>query len=224
MKCMEIRSSFSAYLDGAVSGVEMQAVAEHLGSCGECSREFSEWRGMQLALERAGTVKSPTDLGLRLRLAISHEGARQQGHWWDGISLMWDNLFRPALLQVSAGLASALVLIGSLVMLAGVAAAPQAVLANDEPLGASTMPHYLYSVAQLAPVATGGDATIVIQADVNEAGVVYDYSVLSGFMDAGTAAQIRDQLMVQVYEPARVFGESVRGRVLLTFSGVSVRG
>ena len=178
---------------------------------------------MQRALGRAGTVKVPSDLGLRLRVAISHEGARRQGHWWDGLAVQWDNLVRPLVVQASAGLASALVLVGSLVMLLGVVAAPQAVLAHDEPLGALTMPHYLYSAARLLPVTAAGDATIVVQAQVNEAGEVYDYTVLSGAIDGATTAQIRDQLMVQVYEPARVFGEPVRGQVLITFSGVSVR-
>lgn len=224
MECVEIRSSFSGYLDGAISGVEMQSVAGHLRECESCTEEFADWRRMQRVLGQAGAVKTPVDLGLRLRLAISHEGARRQAHWWDGLALTWDNMVRPALLQASAGLASALVLIGSLVMLLGVVAAPQAVLAHDEPLGALTMPHYLYSAARLLPVTSAGDATIVVQAQVNEAGEVYDYTVLSGALDAATAAQIRDQLMVQVYAPARVFGEPVRGQVVITFSGVSVRG
>jgi len=30
--------------------------------------------------------------------------------------------------------------------------------------------------------------------------------------------------MLQVYEPARMFGEPVRGQVLVTFSGVQVKG
>ena len=224
MGCVEIRSSFSGYLDGAISGIEMQVVAGHLGECEGCWREFAEWREMQRALAGAVAVKAPADLGLRLRVAVSHESVRRQGHWWDGIGLTWDNLVRPMLVQVSAGLASALVLIGSLAMLVGVVAAPQAVSAHDEPLGALTMPHYLYSAARMLPVTAEGDGTIVVQAQVNEAGEVYDYAVLSGEMDAATASEIRDQLMVQVYEPARVFGEPVRGQVLITFSGVSVRG
>lgn len=223
MNCERIRTSFSGYLDGTISGREMQVVADHMAGCDACGQEFVEWRGVQRALAQVGTLKPPVDLGLRLRLAVSHEAARKQGKWWDGISLKWDNLLRPALVQVGAGLASALVLIGSLVMLVSVVATPQAVLANDEPLGALTMPHYLYSVARLAPV-TAGDATIVIQAQVSETGKVYDYTILSGATDEATAVEIRDLLMVQVYEPARVFGEPVRGQVLITFSGVSVQG
>lgn len=224
MTCSTIRATFSDYLDGAVSGVKMQAVAAHLQECAECSQEFASWRGVQQALNSAGKVKAPADLGLKLRLAISHENARRQGHWYDGFSVRWDNLLRPALVQFSAGLAGAIVLIGTIVMLVGVVAAPQAVLANDEPLGALTAPHYLYSTERLQPVITQEDTTIVIQADVNSAGRVYDYTIISGPLSEATQAQVRDQLMLQVYEPARVFGGPVRGRVLVTFAGVSVRG
>jgi hypothetical protein len=116
------------------------------------------------------------------------------------------------------------VLVGSIAMLIGVVAAPQAVLANDEPLGALTSPHYLYSSTHLEPVMTPTDATIVVEADVNAAGKVYDYTILSGPKDPATEAQVRDHLLLQMYEPARVFGEPVKGQVLITFSGVSVKG
>ena len=142
----------------------------------------------------------------------------------DTLSLRWDNLLRPALLQVSAGLAGTVALVGSIAMLLGVVAAPQAVLANDEPLGAMSSPHFLYSASHLQPVLTAQDATIVVQADVNSAGQVYDYTIVSGPADSATQAQVRDQLLLEVYEPARIFGEPVRGQVLITFSGVSVRG
>jgi hypothetical protein len=97
-------------------------------------------------------------------------------------------------------------------------------MANDEPLGALSSPHYLYSASHLGPAITTGDATIVIQAQINPAGEVYDYTIVSGPTDEETQAQVRNQLLLQVYEPARVFGEPVRGQVLITFSGVSVRG
>jgi anti-sigma factor RsiW len=224
MSCNQVQEMFSAYLDGAVSGREMQALSTHLDGCTGCSSEFEAWRGMQQMLSSIGQLKAPDDLGLRLRLAISHEAARRRGNWWDVIASRWENLLRPALLQASAGFAGSVVLLGSLALLIGVVAAPQPVLANDEPLGALTSPHYLYSSAHLQPVMTPTDATIVIQADVNSLGRVYNYKIISGPTDTATEAQVLDQLMLQVYEPARAFGEPVRGQVLITFSGVSVRG
>lgn len=222
MTCLQVQEMFSAYLDGAINGHNMQAISTHLELCDGCKAEFEAWRGVQQMLGSVGQLKAPEDLGLQLRLAISHENARRQGHWWDVITTRWENLLRPALLHASAGFAGTVVLVGSLAMLIGVVASPQAVMANDEPLGALTSPHYLYSAAHLQPVVTPADSTIVIEADVNASGEVYDYRILSGPTDASTLSQVRDQLMVQVYEPARAFGEPVRGRVLITFSGMSV--
>jgi len=224
MSCGQVREMFSGYLDGAISGREMQALSAHMDDCTGCQSEFEAWRGIQQMLGTVGQVKAPNDLGLRLRLAISHESARRQGHWWDVVTSRWDNLLRPALVQATAGFAGAVVLIGSLALLIGVVAVPQPVLANDEPLGALTAPHYLYTAASLGPVVTTEDSTIVIEADVNSAGRVYEYKIISGPSDASTDTQVRNQLLLQVYEPARVFGEPIKGQVLITFSGVSVRG
>jgi anti-sigma factor RsiW len=224
IECSHAKEMFSGYLDGAVSGKEMQAMAAHLEGCASCQSEFDGLRSMQRVLSAVGTKKAPADLGMKLRIAISHESARRQGHWWDGLEQRWANGFKPALVQVSAGVAGAILLLGSLAGLIGIVAVPQAVQANDEPLGALSTPHYLYSAVLPQPVVTGQDTTIVIEAHVNADGRVYDYSVISGPQDAATLAQIRNQLMVQVYEPARVFGEPIRGRVLITFAGVSVKG
>ena len=220
--CSNVRRAFSTYLDGANTGREMQSIAAHLDQCADCRQEFDSWRGLQRVLETVGPVKAPEDLGLKLRVTISHESARRAGAWADSLTVRWENHLRPMLVQVSAGFASALVLVGSLILLIGVVAAPQAVLANDEPLGALTTPHFLYSAARLQPLSTPSDNTIVVEADVNDAGRVFNYTVLSGPLDPSTAAQLRDQLLLQVYDPARVFGQPVRGQVLLTFAGVSV--
>jgi anti-sigma factor RsiW len=214
---------FSEYLDGAMNGRAMQSVGSHLEGCDVCADEFAAWCGMQRLLAETGPVKAPADLGLRLRLAISHEASRRQ-RLRDCLTTRWNNLIQPLLLQTASGLAGALLLFGGIAMLVGVGALPDEVLAHDEPLGAVTMPHYLYSAVSEQPVATPDDSTVVVQADVNAQGRVYDWSVLSGPIDEATKTAIREQLMVQVYQPATMFGEPVRGQVLVTFSGVLVRG
>ncbi len=218
--CVNARNSFSGYLDGAISGKVMQSVSAHLDSCESCAGEFAAWRAMQRVLATAGPVKAPADMGLKLRLAISHEAMKRQGRR-NSLSARWTNFFRPVLLQVASGLTGALLLVGGFSALVGVV--PEAVLANDEPLGAVTMPHYLYSAAQQQPIVTPDDTTIVVQADVNSNGRVYQWKIISGPQDEKTLTAVNDELMLQVYEPARMFGEPVRGRVLVTFSGVMVR-
>jgi hypothetical protein len=202
----------------------MQEIASHLETCRDCERDFSDLRVMQRTLTALGPTKAPADLGMKLRLAISHEQAARRASWTDNLSLKWENAVRPMLLQVSAGFAGSVALVGSIMLLLGMVAAPEPVMANDEPLGAMTSPHYLYSATSPQAIVTGQDSAIVIEAYVNAEGRVYDYNIVSGPEDAAVQTQIVNQLLLSVFEPARVFGAPVRGRVVLTFSGISVRG
>jgi anti-sigma factor RsiW len=232
-RCSEVQSSFSEYLDGAVSGHEMQKIAGHLegvagesgSGCADCARELATWRKMQESLALLRPAKAPVDLGLKLRLAISREQARRNARVLDRVSLAWDNAVRPMLVQVSAGVAGTVVLVGSILLLLGVVAAPpQAVLANDEPLGAITVPHYLYSTVAPSAIVTDVDTAIVVEASVDKTGRVYDYDIVSGPQDLSVKTQVVNQLLLSVFKPASVFGLPVRGRVVLTYAGISVRG
>jgi anti-sigma factor RsiW len=222
--CLKCQSSFSAYLDGDISGRQMQKIASHLESCAECKREFTAWRATQQVLASVGPAKAPADLALRLRLAISHEHSRRKSSWLDTVSLMWDNTVRPMLLQVSAGFAGSVALVGGIALLLGLFAAPEPVMANDEPLGAMTSPHYLYSSVNPHAIVTDHDGVIIVEASVNSEGKVYDYRIVSGPESPAVQSQVVNQLLTSVFQPASVFGAPVRGRVVLTFSGVSVRG
>jgi hypothetical protein len=202
----------------------MQSIAEHLECCAQCSSEFEALRSMQQSLSSLGAVKPPANLGMKLRLAISHEQARRRESWFDNFSLRWQNAIRPVVLQASAGFAGTIVLLGGVLLLLGMFAAPEPVMANDEPLGAMTMPHYRYSAVMPRAIVSGHDSTIIVEAYVNSNGRVYDYKIVSGQEDAAVHAQIVDQLLLSVFEPARVFGAPVRGRAVMTFSGVSVQG
>lgn len=222
--CKDIQGSFSAYLDGAVSGKKMQQIAEHLKSCEGCSQEFDSLRTLQRSLAMLRPVKAPADLAMKLRIAISHERANSRSNWKDSLGLQWDNAIKPLLVQVSAGFAGTIVLVGGVLLLLGMVAVPEPVMANDEPLGALTAPHYLYSAERPQPIVTDHDSTIVVEALVSDRGQVYDYNIVSGPENAAVKTQIANQLLLSVFEPAKVFGGPVRGRVVLTFSGISVRG
>ncbi len=202
----------------------MQKIAKHLEDCADCRQDFASLRATQRILSAVGQAKAPADLGLRLRLAISHEHSKRKSSWIDTISLKWDNAVRPLLLQVSAGFAGAVMLVGSIALLLGLVAAPEPVMANDEPLGAMTSPHYLYSSVNPHAILTDHDGVIVVEASVDSDGKVYDYRIVSGPESPAVQSQVVDQLLTSVFQPASVFGAPVRGRVVLTFSGISVRG
>jgi hypothetical protein len=235
--CSQVQASFSGYLDGTISGQEMQEIARHMegiedsglavktGGCDPCASEFAAWRMIHEAVSALRPAKAPADLALRLRLAISHERARRNSRWLDHISLAWDNAVRPMLVQVTAGVAGSIVLVGSIAFLLGMVAAPtQAVLADDESLGAVTAPHYLYSTVSPTSIITDHQTAIVVEASVDDTGRVYDYSIVSGPENDAVRLQVADQLLGSVFRPASVFGVPVKGRVVVTFAGISVRG
>jgi hypothetical protein len=128
------------------------------------------------------------------------------------------------LVQISAGFAGTVVLVGSMVLLLSMVAAPQEVLANDEPLGAVTAPHYLYSTVAPSAIVTPQDAGIVVEASVDSTGRVYDFTIVAGPQDEGVRTQVANQLLDSVFQPASAFGVPIRGHAIITFSGISVHG
>jgi hypothetical protein len=62
-----------------------------------------------------------------------------------------------------------------------------------------------------------------VQAFVNGEGRVYDYKILSGSTDAKTRSELEETLLFSIFDPAKVFGQPVRGTVLLSFAGVRAR-
>src|SRR3984885_5906368 len=75
MRCTEAKELFSPYLDGAVTGRQMLGGERHLTACAGCQREYRLLRETQRMLVSVGRPKTPEDLGLKLRLAISREAA-----------------------------------------------------------------------------------------------------------------------------------------------------
>jgi hypothetical protein len=102
--------------------------------------------------------------------------------------------------------------------------APSAVQANDEPLGAMTAPHFLYSEVPPQPIEFGREVPILVEAKVDNQGRVYDYTILSGPTDANVERRLQANLLSSVFRPATVFGQPVAGHVVMTYTGVSVRG
>jgi anti-sigma factor RsiW len=242
--CNSIRAQFSAYLDGVISGIAMQQVAAHLDQCPACTCEFAAWRQMQRALGDLGPVKPPSDLGLKLRVALSQERNRTARNSFARWQVRWENTLAPFLLRASAGFASAVLLLGSAALLIGAFASPEPVEARDEPSSAATSPRFLYSMIESnapqsaigeigtqpgnhgeAVVRTSDSAnSVVVEAYVNDQGRVYDYQIISGPNDPASRAQIENMLLFSVFEPARVFGEPVRGVAVVSFSGIAVQG
>jgi hypothetical protein len=222
--CASIRSQFSDYLDGNLSGVAMQSVAGHLSVCSQCSTEFGQWRSMQQSLADLGPARPPADLALRIRVALSQELAKTPRNVLAGWKVRWQNTVAPFLLQASAGLASSIVLVGTMAFLIGAFAA-QPASAREEPLGMASGPSFLdWGLEGNSGTLSGKGAPVTVEVYVDSQGRVYDYDIVSGPSDPATRAALERTLLSVKYEPAQWFGQPVRGVALLSFAGVSVQG
>jgi len=223
--CDATKARFTEYLDGRLTGLEMQRVSAHLDRCRDCAAEWTSLRNMQSTLAALGPVKEPPDLLLKIRVAVSHERARLRQSPMEPLNLMWKNTVGPFLLQAAAGFASAMLLLGSVIVLVTMFTQPQRVNAMDEPLGNATAPRLLYLSTGAESNEIGAPtAPVVVEAYVNGAGFVYDYRIVSGPTDEATRSQVENLLLFSRFEPARFFGQPVRGLAVLSFAGVSVRG
>jgi Putative zinc-finger len=223
-KCAHLREQFSAYLDGAVTGAVMHEIAAHLDVCPGCSAEFTQWRNAQSLVSSIGPAKAPEDLSLRLRVALSQQMANTTEEKLARGRVHWQNTMLPLMWRVTAGFASTVAMLGAVALLMGMFAYPEPALAGDEPLGNASNPRFLYTSLEPAEGVADGNNPVVVQAFVNGEGRVYDYKIVSGSADTKTRSRLEDTLLFSVFAPAQVFGQPVRGTVLLSFSGVSVRG
>jgi hypothetical protein len=228
--CSSVRAKFAEYLDSRLTGREMQRVTKHLETCIKCAGEFEAERRMLSVLSSLGPVsgktRAPEDLLLRIRVKISQERAQRQRGRMAGWELAWRNTVGPFLLQLSAGFASAVLLLGTVGLVVGMFAHPEHASAQDEPLGMATAPKFLYHSGAATDVDQIGtvNGPVVVEAYVNGSGRVYDYRIVSGPTDQQTRAQVENMLLFSVFEPARFFGQPVRGLAVMSFSGVSVHG
>jgi hypothetical protein len=226
LTCTTVRGDFSSYLDGAVSGIQMAAIGDHLQLCPDCNTEFEALVEMQKALAALGPAQPPVRLQARLRSAIAEE--RNRGThlpFPQRALLVWERSVAPIALRVAGGLSVAMILVAGMGYLF---AAPIAVQADDDRIANFVSPHYLYSEVPPQPLESKRDtpiyAPVVVEAMVDTDGRVYDYAILEGPKDANVKAHVEQNLLASVYKPATVLGTPVRGHVVLTYTDVSVHG
>jgi Putative zinc-finger len=210
MKCIEVRSLFSSYLDGVVSGKQMRSIADHLALCPSCSLEYDAARRTQALVASIGKRRAPSDMALRLRLAIQHERARKSGTL-PGFLIRLEHAFNSFMLPATAGLVSAVIIFGLLI---GLFAAPQLNAQNDVSTSLYLPPRLTSAPYGLI----GVNEPVVLEAYVSSEGRVEDYRVISGPKESHSLrVQLDNALIFATFEPARAFGMPSSGRVVITF-------
>ncbi len=220
--CAAIQAEFSAYLDGAVSGVEMGLISRHLRQCSRCDVEFEVWRELQQSLGSLRPEPPPARLQAWLRTALAEE--RRRGAHLPPLArslYWWRRSVAPFALRLAGGLAATILLTAGL---SWVFAVPSTVQANDDAMAHLVPPRYLYSATPPQPITTRTGVPIVVEALVDNHGRVYSYRILEGPNDPEVNLRVENNLLSSVFKPATVFGVPVRGDVVMTYSGVLVKG
>jgi len=222
MKCTETNRLLSPYLDGAVTGAEMQALRRHLDDCSACLREYTLLRKTQQLLMNAGRPAVPADLGLKLRLAISREASETRRPRFEGLRLRLANTFEASMVPATAGLACAVLIFG---LVAAILAIPGQLQANnqDVPTVLTTGPELQQSA--FSTMSSINAESLVIEAYVDANGRVEDYRILSDPGDSQELLpQVKRMLIFTTFRPAMSMGHPIASRAVLSFSRISVRG
>src|SRR6266404_7941510 len=221
MSCERTKSLLSPYLDGSVTGAQMQRLSEHLAGCRPCRHHFEALRQTQRLVVGLGRKKAPPELALRIRLALSRQASMTPRRRLEGYLVRLENSLNSFMVPATAGLLSAVVFIG---LLMGFFAVPtQLEASNDTLLPAIYTPPSL-DASPFDLALTSGP--LLVEAVVDENGRVQDYRIISTPSKETEQAlpQLKNILLFTVFRPATAFGRPTTGRVVLSFSNVNVRG
>ena len=220
MKCLQAKSLFSPYLDGVLTGRQMQDLVTHLSQCAACSREYALLCDTQRVVTSLGRQQAPPDLALKLRVALSQEAARAYRRSFTGLQVRLENSLNAFMVPATAGVLSAMVFFGLLI---GLFALP--VQANND------VPTMLYTPPVLAqsPFSNGMERikadSIVVEAHIDANGRVQDYRILSAPQDTeDIKSELENMLIFTTFRPATAFGQHTAGRAVLSFSKINVKG
>jgi len=222
VNCNITQGLLSSYLDGVVTGAQMQAVRQHLDACPACAREYLLLRKTQQLLTNSSRPLPPADLGLKLRLAISREAAQTRRPRYEGLRLRLENTLHAFMVPATAGLACAILIFG---LVATILAIPGQLQANnqDVPLVLNTGPELQQSA--FGTMSSINAESLVIEAYVDSYGRVEDYKILSDPGDSQELLpQVKRMLIFTTFRPAMSMGHPISSRAVLSFSRISVRG
>jgi hypothetical protein len=211
---------FSPNLDGVLSGRQMHALSGHLQQCARCHNEYARTQATQSLVAQVGRRPVPPEVALRIRVALSRERAAGRVSRWQAWSVRFENALNAFMVPATAGILSAVVIMG---LLFGFFAMPAALQANDVPTMLYTPPTLAASPYFIGDINAVGTDSIVVEAYVDANGRVQDYRVLSGDAHA-VAPQLENMLIFTVFHPATAFGRPTSGRAVLSFSKMTVKG
>jgi len=197
----------------------MHDIFSHLEQCADCQKEYSLLEHTRSLVSSVGRRQPPSDLALKIRVAISGTRARNSLSFFQRFVLRLENTFQGFMVPVTAGVASAVIFIGSLMVLL----VPAQVSANDDVPSTFYTPPRL-QVSEYPENQLTLDSPVVIETYVDARGFVENYRIISGRDDEEVRAQLGRALLFTQFVPAQSFGHPVPGKAIMSFSHINVKG
>jgi hypothetical protein len=197
----------------------MHEISRHLEQCADCQKEYVLLENTRSLISSLGRRQPPSDLALRIRVAISSTRARNSLNLFQRGVLRLENTFQGFMFPATAGVLSAVIFFGVLIVLL----VPAQVSANDDVPSTFYTPPRL-QVSEYPENQLSLDSPVVIETYVDTTGRVESFRIISGRDDEEVKAQLNRALLFTIFVPAQSFGRPVPGKAIMSFSHINVKG
>ena len=237
MDCDKVRGLLPGYLDGAMptgtwAGTHL-SVGRHLETCTVCRQELEAYQSMSTLMSRMSRPTPPPDLALKIRVAAAQRLSDR--NWLHNlrrlntrIELVLKNILEPLAIPATGGFTVAFVVFVIVCQLLGIGA-PLRAGSNDSPTNL-LQPARLESLAPfpitgLEESGHAGPHALLVEATISSQGDAVSYRILAGPDTEIVRRQLDLVLLFSRFRPEMSFGRFTSGgRVVLSFSDISIRG
>jgi len=237
MNCEKVKRLLPGYLDDAVpTGTWTDthvSVGQHLESCEDCREELRVYQAMSSMMSRVRRPVPPADLALQIRVAASQ---RLSDHSWlhyarrarTRAEMVLKNILEPLAIPATGGFTVAFIVFVLVCQLLGLGV-PLRADSTDSPTNL-LQPARLEALAPfpitgLEESGHSGPHALLVEATVNAQGEAVSYRILAGPDTDLVHRQLDMVLLFSRFRPQMSFGRFTSGgRVVLSFSDISIRG
>ena len=237
MNCEHVKRLLPGYLDGAVmTGTWEDAhvsMGRHLEVCGNCRKELRAYQAMSSLMSGVQRPLPPADLALKIRVAAAQRlSDRNWLHYArrarTRADLVLKNILEPLAIPATGGFTVAFVVFVMVCQVLGLGV-PLRADSNDSPTNL-LQPARLEALAPfpitgLEESGHAGPHALLVEATINAQGEAVSYRILAGPDTDTIRRQLDLVLLFSRFRPLMSFGRfTAGGRVVLSFSDISIRG
>jgi len=238
VNCEKVRQLLPGYLDGAVltgawSSDTHVTIGHHLESCVDCRDELRAYQVMSSMMSSVQRATPPNDLALKIRVSAAQRLSDRNWlhyvrHAQTRAELVLKNILEPLAIPATGGFTVAFVVFVMVCQLLGLGV-PLRAGSNDSPTNL-LQPARLEALAPfpitgLEESGHAGPHALLVEATVNSQGEAVSYRILSGPDTDTVRRQLDLVLLFSRFRPEMSFGRFTSGgRVVLSFSDISIRG